>query len=333
MDSGTLIDNIRKSVNKAAEAWAADKSALTKAVREANNRTGEVLALREQLQAMRAVGERQVAEIAALKAQPILMQPLIDRCKVLERQIQTALGTPQPTDVATSGPDAEAKAAGARMVYMGTTIPGLPGPSFDKLKPICREGWHAVVAFVEHSLLVENGVLRDRLAARDAALRDAVGTLTRAGYEYNPEAMVPWKPPVNVAATKLHAMDHHPIDEMAAAAQKHTGRRMPPNWWVDTVAGIRAWVLGEAPLNQWGAEEEDDWDGDFDYEEDEEEAPTKRGRVPKPQPIAETSPKPDIIGDHLAQATKEVATKIAGIVNDLRTGMENKRKEDDFDED
>lgn len=345
MDSGTLIDNIRKSVNMAAEAWAQDKTSLAHAVREANNRTGEVLELREQLAAMRAVGERQVAEIEQLKAQ----------ARRYKKEYYTALGeaqalraetTPQPADVATSGPDAEAKAAGAREVYMRAAVPGPPPVPFDKLKPHCRDGWHAVVAFVEHPLLIENGVLRDRIEARDAALKVAVDTLIHAGYEYNPEAMVPWKPPVNEAARKLHALDPYSLTEMATAAAKYSGRRMTPVWWIDTVASIRAWVMGEMPLTGWSPvdSEEDggddyidwDWDGDEDDDCGEvvEAAPGKTRKVPPPpKPVAETPPKPDIIENRLERATKEVATKMAGIVNDLRMGMENKRKKDDFNED
>ena len=221
--------DIRRKVSEAwamdLDAWSRDRTALEVAVREANNRTAEVLELRQACDAANEVGVRQIKEIEKLKEQlkqryedvvasadtPGVFPPHSDGAdlRIIEPEGETECY---------NHTEAEAKASGAREVYMREAVPGPPPVPFEKLKPHCQIGWFKVVEFIEHPLLVELDVLRKRLAAREAALKDAVDTLNRAKFQYNPEAEIHWKPPVNEAATKLHNVEQY-VQEAVDAVQ------------------------------------------------------------------------------------------------------------------
>lgn len=144
--------DIRRRVSDAwardLDAWSQDKKTLADTVRELDHRTNEVIELRQAIDAANAVGIQQIEEIEKLKAQ------LKQRYEDVVASTDTPGVFPPYSDgmgVMITEPNAEAKAAAAREVYMREAVPGPPPVPFEKLKPCCKIGWLKVVEFLEHS--------------------------------------------------------------------------------------------------------------------------------------------------------------------------------------
>lgn len=203
------MQEIRRKVSDAwaqdLDAWSRDRQALEAAVCEASNRTAEVIELRNELAALREVGIRQIEEFALLKAQYDTLVASSDTpgvCPPYSDGTDIRVIEPEGETKCYNHMEVEAKASGAREVYMNAAVPGPPHVPFEKLKPCCQIGWFNVVEFIERPLL--------------AKLDRAERALKRAGFQ--DLGGQEWKPPLGKTPDYITEQIKDAVDAVQSVA-------------------------------------------------------------------------------------------------------------------